>query len=358
MSKFFSFRAKGTEAAELFIYADIGSWEDWGDISAESFQKELSQHAGKKIFLRVNSFGGEVHHALAIYSMLRRHDGEIVCTIDGVAASAATLIAMAADKIFAYPSALWLVHNASGYSYGGAEKLEKSAGELRMINAQMAEMYAKKTGATAEEMLDLMAEDRTMSAREAFELGFLDGILEDGDVEIVARAGVVYAGGIELPARFAAMAAAKLRKEKPAPLPRAQALPKEAPMKTLEDLKAAHPALYAELEAKVSASAIEEERARMRSIDEIAHMLDDELVAKAKYETGATAEALAYAAARAAAAKGDRWMAARKEEVAPVKAIALEDAPVGIDAEQARAQDEDAVARARAYYQQVKGVQK
>lgn len=132
------------------------------------------------VYFEINSPGGSVPDGYRIFHALenmKQRGVRVVATINGKAASMATVIAMAADHLNITKGSLMLVHDASTGTQGTAEDHLKAAATLEEISAEIAELYAARTGNTSEDMRALMAEDRWMTAREALALGFVDEIL-------------------------------------------------------------------------------------------------------------------------------------------------------------------------------------
>lgn len=169
--------------AELHIYGMIGSswWEE--GITADSIKSKLAGFAGaKRLNIFINSPGGSVYEADAIYAQLERFKAEKVAYIDGIAASAASYIALAADRVVTAHHAKWLIHNASTIIFDSftAAKLreftERTAGELDKYSAAIAEIYVAKTGKKSAAVLAQMDKDEIMTAAEALEFGLTDSV--------------------------------------------------------------------------------------------------------------------------------------------------------------------------------------
>lgn len=168
------------KTAEILIYDEIGkSW--WGEdtVSAKQFVDDL-QAIGEvdNIDLRINSPGGDVFDGIAIHNAVKNHKAKVTAYIDGIAASAASFIAMAADSIIMPSNAFMLVHGASGMSFGNAEDMRKMAEDLERINASLTSTYAARTGKTAAKVEALMAEDRLIDAAECLDFGLCDEMTE------------------------------------------------------------------------------------------------------------------------------------------------------------------------------------
>jgi len=169
-----------TKRGEIMIYGAIGM--DWfGDgITANSFAKELKS-LGKVdvIDLRINSEGGAVHDARAIYTLLVQHGAKIEVHIDALAASAATFIAMAGDKITIAESGMFMIHNAQMIARGGAEDFDAAAVFLRTINRTILDTYTARTGAKAEQIKKWMDAETWFTGDEALDAGFVTDIVRN-----------------------------------------------------------------------------------------------------------------------------------------------------------------------------------
>lgn len=158
---------------EVMLYDEIGSW----GVSAADFASQLKALGDvKKITMRVNSPGGDSFAGIAMYNTLKAHPAEKTCYIDGMAASAASLVCMAADKIIAPENSFMVVHEPSAMTVGPAQAHLDMAADLERVSAAYANTYAQETGQTLENVRSLMAEDRLMSARECMEKGYVDEV--------------------------------------------------------------------------------------------------------------------------------------------------------------------------------------
>ena len=139
-----SMRAADTH--EIMIYGEIGS--DWGpdDLSAASFVRALAQVTASNIVLRINSPGGAIFDGIAIHSALARHPARVTAHVDGIAASAASFVAQAADDIVMATPAKMMIHDASGLAIGGAEDMRAMADLLDELSDTIAGIYAARSG--------------------------------------------------------------------------------------------------------------------------------------------------------------------------------------------------------------------
>jgi ATP-dependent Clp protease protease subunit len=164
--------------AEVMIYDVIGSSFFGEDtVSASGFVTALANLGDvEQIKLRINSPGGDVFDGVAIYNAIKNHKAKVTAHVDGLAASAASLIAMAADKIVMPSNAFMLVHNASGFAIGQAEDLRAVASDLDRVDKSMVATYVARSGSTEAKVRNLMKEDRLIDAKEAKEMGFTDEV--------------------------------------------------------------------------------------------------------------------------------------------------------------------------------------
>lgn len=172
----YSMRAKADSSAEIYIYEDVG--EGWfGGVSAKQFAEDLKA-LGKvgTIDLRINSYGGEVFDGLAIYRQLVDHPARIVAHIDGVAASIASVIAMAADEIRIAEAGFVMIHPAQGGVLGSAGDMRYMAELLDKITGSITEVYVGRTKSTAEQIAAWIEADTWFTADEALDAGFADVI--------------------------------------------------------------------------------------------------------------------------------------------------------------------------------------
>jgi ATP-dependent protease ClpP protease subunit len=165
-------KAKDEIEAEVLLYDEIGEW--WGK-SAKDFVKEIKDLGDvSKITLRINSAGGEVFDAQAMYSYLRTHRAYKTVRIDGLAASAASFLAMVGDKIIMPINAIMMIHNPATFAWGEAKDMRKAADFLDKVRDIFAAVYVVKTGLDDEKIKSMMDEETWMSADEALSLGFCD----------------------------------------------------------------------------------------------------------------------------------------------------------------------------------------
>lgn len=179
-SKFWQVKNEVNGNSEILLYGPIAgerSW--WGDeVTPRSFAEDLESLNGKDVTVRINSGGGDVFAAHAIHNQLIAYKGKVTVVIDGLAASAATIIAVAGDRIIMPSNALFMIHNpAIGLSdYYGAEELAQAVNALNAIKDSIVAAYRKRCKVSAEEIAAMMDAETWMGAAECLEKGFVDEI--------------------------------------------------------------------------------------------------------------------------------------------------------------------------------------
>jgi ATP-dependent protease ClpP protease subunit len=217
--KWWDIKAAAGGKATIRIYGDIGdSW--WGDsVSAKSFSDELEEMGNlSSIELHLNSPGGDAFDGVAIMNVLRDHAAHVTVIVDGLAASAASIIAMAGDTVVMGRGSQMMIHDAASIGFGNAAELRKAAQVLDSISDSMASVYAERAGGTAGDWRAVMAEETWYGAEEAVEAGLADEVRkieadsDDGPVEPREAAARALAGS-----RFAARFRYTGRAAAPAP---------------------------------------------------------------------------------------------------------------------------------------------
>jgi ATP-dependent protease ClpP protease subunit len=184
--------AKASDTYELMVYGPIGESLFEEGVTGKDVVRQLKAlgKGATTLSVRINSFGGSVADGLAVYNAIRAFKGKKTAYIDGVACSAASLIAMAADEVVMPTTSLMMVHSASSGAYGNASEMRKAALVLEKFNASMVSAYATKSGkpeADIKAMFD-SGEDYWYTAAEAVEAGFADRILEEEELPVDAQA--------------------------------------------------------------------------------------------------------------------------------------------------------------------------
>ncbi len=203
MRKYWNIRNQGKGRAEILIYEQIGEGLFSEGLGAKQFAKDLKALGDiDQLDVRINSEGGSVFEGQAIYTQLKNHKATKTVYIDGLAASIASVIAMAGDTIIMPENATMMIHDPWAISMGRAEDMRKSAEALDTIKLGIIAAYRDKSGLPDDEISTLMAEETWMTAEDALERGFVDEIAEP----VKAAASI---NKIQIKNRLAAMAAGR-----------------------------------------------------------------------------------------------------------------------------------------------------
>lgn len=362
---------------ELTLYGDVmaaderdwwtGERTDEPAVTSEAINRELAElRNASHVTVRLNSCGGDLYAGLAIHDVLRGLPAEVTVRVEGIAASAASVIACAGDRVVVTPGSILMVHEGAlalcGY-YTGADVRALAEDMDAGVRAMLA-VYAAKTGRPVEELREVVEAETWMVGREIVDAGFADELEEydgaegDAEGEVTTDEGgeTVIAGVAHDLSRFrhvpdlAARVSASVRHtaQTPAATPAVSdmaappsAAPEERGVASMNatELREQHPDLVAEIEA----AARQSERDRLAAIDEVADGLPADLVREAKYgEAPMSAEQMALAAlrsqreARAAEAAADRaamarFRAAAEEDAEESGTDEVEPSPEGAD---------------------------
>ena len=165
----------------LFLNGMISDETWYGDeVTPQLFKDELNAGNGN-ITVWVNSPGGDVFAAAQIYNMLRDYKGSVTVKIDGIAASAASVIAMAGDMVCVSPVAMMMIHNPATMAMGETKDMQKAIAMLNEVKESILNAYEFKTGLTRTRLSHMMDDETWFNAKKAVELGFADKILFDSD---------------------------------------------------------------------------------------------------------------------------------------------------------------------------------
>lgn len=166
------------DTAEVLIYEAIGGW--FG-VPASDFVRELNGISAKNIKVRINSPGGSVFDSIAIYNALVKHSANVTVYVDSLAASGASIIAMAGDEIVMMVGSQMMIHDASGVEMGNAEMMREMATFLDKQSDNIASVYAAKAGGEAKEWRAMMKAETWMMAEEAVDLGLASRVYVAGE---------------------------------------------------------------------------------------------------------------------------------------------------------------------------------
>lgn len=170
--------SEDTNSSMLTIYGDIGeSW--WNEsTSALDVERELKNITSDTITVKLNSGGGDVFDGIAIYNQLKNHSAEIIVQVDGLAASAASLIAMAADTLIMNTGSMMMIHEASTVAWGTKADIKKTLNALEGIDKSIADIYMTRFKGERSEIVTLIENETWFTSNEAMDVGLADEVNE------------------------------------------------------------------------------------------------------------------------------------------------------------------------------------
>lgn len=342
--KFWNMASVSEDEGEITLYGDVVSRQpmDWwtGEpepglyITPEGFAEDLASVKDKAhITVKLNSCGGDLYTGIAIHNALKALSGEVNVVVDGIAASAASVIMCAGDTVTVFPGSLIMIHGVSVmlWDYMNIQGMKQMIKSMDASERAVAEIYAAKTGISTEQLRSMMTKETWFTGREAIDNGFADAIKEDEDdldMSISHDRKVLFVNGVShsveglhVPGTIPIQKSAK-----PATRPAANKRPTNKAVKpeggkkhmTIEELKAQEPDLVAQIEqnARNAAQAqntenVVAERQRIAAIDSIAASIPDpQLVRDAKYgENPCTAQELCFRVMQQSVAQGQQFLA-------------------------------------------------
>ena len=167
-----------TPEAEILIYDEIGK-NFWGEgTSAEQLVRDLAEIDADTINVRINSSGGSVFEGLAIHNALERHPAKVVTHVDGLAASIASVVALAGDEVRIAENAFVMIHDPWGGQVGNSRDMRSMADTLDKVGGSLVGVYAKKTGASEDQIAAWMADETWFNAADASSIGLVDTVTE------------------------------------------------------------------------------------------------------------------------------------------------------------------------------------
>ena len=336
------------DSATLSLYGDVvsrrpadwmtGEKDDGQYICPEDFAADLEKLKTKSnITININSSGGDVYTAIAIHNALKSLSAKKTVVVDGIAASAASIIAMAGDTIKMYAGSIMMIHNVSGllYDWYTIPELKKVIRGFDACERSACAIYGAKTGLEDATIRAMMDKETWMTGEEAVQKGFADEVIDGAtDIRFNAENHIMVVNGVRhktaglhvpalpsiKPLAMAATAPAVVESQPETK----EGVEKMEDIKTVNDLRAKFPELCAQIEAEAVAA----DRARIKEIEEIQDTIgDSELIASAKFVKPTNAASLALEAMKRAKAQGKQFMEARAEEgkqAAQVKAAAAQ----------------------------------
>lgn len=322
----------GSDSAEITLYGDVCSQQptDWwtGEalpgqyITPEGFLDDLALIKDKsEIVVKINSGGGDLYTGIAIHNALKGLKGHKTVVIEGLAASAASVIACAGDEVQVHPGSIIMIHGAAvgTCDYLTAEDVKKIAKNLEAANSAIAQIYHEKTGLEVDTLRNMMKAETWMVGQDAVDKKFANTLLSDAgpSMSLTADKKVLLVAGVRHDMRAFHNIPDNIPVEKDAPAHKAVANKNKPPVSgegentmTEKELRAQFPDIVAAIEKAAAETArteaVQQERARLQSIEEIESQIGDKkLIASAKYGEGAcSAEQLALRAMQAQAKLG------------------------------------------------------
>ncbi len=164
-------------SADMYLYGVVGG--DFGGVTPEQIASDLKALKGKPVCLRINSEGGSVFDGKAIYSLLKSSKSQVTTCIDGLAASIASLIAMAGDVVTISGGGMMMIHNAWMVAAGDHRDFRKNADMLETVSGTLADVYASRSGMDRAKIIKMMDDETWMTAKETLAAGFATAILDD-----------------------------------------------------------------------------------------------------------------------------------------------------------------------------------
>ncbi|MGG1638220.1 head maturation protease, ClpP-related [Paenibacillus sp. NRS-1760] len=340
-STFWNLKKTANNSAEIVIYSPIDDEESWwyDSVTPASLIRELNAAGDiSEITVRINSPGGSVFAGLTIYEQLKSHKAKIITRVDGVAASAASIIFMAGDVRIMGTGGMVMAHNPWTVAVGESKDLRHTADVLDKVTASLINIYSDRTGKDEKELKKMLDKETWLTADEAVASGFADKVDRSFQVSAsISDKFVVFNGQkIKISAFATVPNLPKAEDEELEYQPEGQETPAAEPenpvvtpetnekndenehesaegdddsVKDIEELQAKHPAIY---QAALKAGA-ENERNRIKSLDELLMPGNEDLINKAKFETGATVAETAVEILKAENAKrkemGNKTMA-------------------------------------------------
>lgn len=184
------------ETAELYLYDDIGM----GGVTAREVAEVLRKTSARVVTARISSYGGDAFEGVAIHSLLTSWQGTVNVVVDGVAASAASIIAMAGEEIRIVEAGFVMIHDARGIVYGTADDMRRLADQADALSERMAGVYAAKTGRSVAEMRDLMRAETWFDSAQSLETGLCTRVIMEE--RVAARFDPSKHGDLRVPAHL------------------------------------------------------------------------------------------------------------------------------------------------------------
>lgn len=338
--KFWNMTETGTDEAEITLYGDVMAQQpyDWwtGEpepglyITPEGFMDDLAKIRDKALItVKLNSCGGDLYTGIAIHNALKSLPGDVNVVVEGIAASAASVIMCAGDTVTVYPGSLVMIHGVSVVLWDALniQDMKQLIKGMDASERAVAAIYNTKTGIEVETLRGMMTKETWLTGSEAVEKGFADLLAEDAEAAEMSMSGdrkVLLVNGIKhdvrtfhnipgtIPVNNSAKPAPPVANNKPSNTAKNEGGKQHM---TLDELRAQEPELVAQIEQSArniaQADAAAAERERLAAIDSIAASVpDQQLVHDAKYgDNPCTAQELCFRVMQQSAAQGQAFLA-------------------------------------------------
>ncbi len=321
--EFFKVKNVANDEAELILYGDIVASEDWWlddlFITPKSFLDQIEKlKNASTITIKINSYGGDVFVATAIYNQLMSLKAKKTVIIDGICASSATIIAMAGDVIKIPKNAFFMIHDPTIGAYGwlGVEELENMKELLIKCKQSIIEAYKTKTNLSDEKLSDLMSKTTWFVGEEAVQNGFCDEVItqdvviqNSGKFCVINNLKVNPSNLEDLPINIKNIM--NLATQKSVVEDKSNNNEGGREEMTIEKFKSDYPELYNQAYREGQ----ENERGRIKAIEEISNGIDDDLLLKAKFEEPISAEKLAFENMKLENKVGEAYLKNQKDDL-------------------------------------------
>ena len=382
--KFWQFRNQADGSGELLLYGSIAGEKSWysDDVTPKQFAEDLAALGTvSNITVRINSGGGDVFAAQTIGNLLEQHPATVTARIDGVCASAATVVTSHCNKVIAANDSTYMVHPVSMYcGYANETDLQKYLEALATIKENIISLYAKKTGRTKDEVTAWMDAESWWTGPQAKENGFVDELTDEEDgATYENRGGVLFVNSVSMGAKFDKAPEfvrnrvqrvvdikppAPAQDNQPAGPPASSVADKstknvkeetEMEIKTVDELRTAFPELVNEIEQAAAEAATNAERERIKGIEDVALPGSEELTAEAKFTKPMSVSDFAVALVKGAKTKGAAFLDAMRQDGVESGVENVGNTPAPEDKDPVNAAKARAKADAEAYLESKKG---
>ena len=336
-TRFWEFKnsADNSDETTLYIYGDIvtydfGDWNFPDDVVPNKFKDELKAIGDvKTLHVRINSGGGSAFAAMAIMNLLKAHKAKVITYNDGICASAATIIAMAGDKIITALGSVWMIHMPATVLWGAykPDELEKQIESLNVVAETLADIYHAKTRIDRDELKSMMREETWLTGTEALEKGFAD---EGTNIEVAASLYTdkqsAFFNGVEVDLR-GVRHMDKVNQMIDKRITSADITKMEADLMTLDELKEKFPDVYNAARQDGFQEGVLSERGRIKEIQDISLPVMGELTDKAMFTEPVDGATFAKNLILAQKAKGANYLYSAKQDAQQLNDVPNNPAP-------------------------------